>query len=128
MPVTSSRIESKDLTLFTVTGALGFHESITAIRVFYSGTPTANVLLDLRLIEGKRMTTRELTEVIAFIPQYTKRRPGGKTAFVAISDLDFGLSRMLALYAQCYNLPWEVRAFRSMGEATDWMENPAAIT
>ena len=110
------------MTVFTVAGALTYAEQLAALQEFYDGNPTANVLWDFRSIEGNRITIEELNKIIVFIKRRESKRPHGKTALVSTTDLDFGLSRMSQTYADIHNVPWQIRAFRSMDEAIKWIK------
>ena len=122
MPVSTSTDESHALTIFTVEGELTFQEQMNALKAFYSGDPTANVLWDFRLMKGNRVSSQELEELFNFIKANRGKRLQGKTALVATSDLDFGLSRVSEAYSQIRQLPWEMKAFRTMDEALEWID------
>ena len=115
------RDNKKDLTIFTAVGELTFVKQIDVLRDFYAGTPTANVLWDMRNIEGSRISSEELEKIIIFIKRHSDKRPPGKTALVSTNDLDFGLSMVSYAYAENENLPWKIRPFRSMDEAIEWI-------
>ena len=122
MPISSKVLKNKDLTIFTATGELTLEVQMDALKPFYEGEPTRNVLWDMRGITGIRISSDELQLIIKYIKLHTERRPSGKTALVTKSDLDFGLGRMSESYAQQENLPWEIRVFASMSEAKKWLD------
>ncbi len=127
MTVSSSVDEQRDLTIFTVKGELTFDDAMAALQGVYQNTPTTNILWDLRKIGGSRMTGEELHRLITFVKGQKSERPTGRTALVAPLDVNFGLSRMVEAYGQGEDLPWEIRAFRSMDEAFGWIdEKPEA--
>jgi hypothetical protein len=95
---------------------------MNALKAFYSGDPTANVLWDFRLMEGNRVSSEELEELFALIEDNQWKRPKGKTALVATSELDYGLSRVSETFSLIKELPWEIRAFRSFDMALDWID------
>ena len=121
MPISSRTDPSNDLTVFTASGVLTFEEQMAAFKEFYEGEPTKNVVLDLRNITGKRISSDELRRIIAFIKLHKDKRGPGKTALIAKTDLDFGLSRMSDALAESEGVPWKIRAFRSMGDAVKWL-------
>jgi hypothetical protein len=122
----SSIFESqKDLTIFTAEGDLTFDEQMAALKGFYGGIPTANVIWDFRGLQGTRISSEELQEIISYIKRDENKRLGGKTALVSATDLDFGLSRMSEMYAEAEELPWKIKAFRSMDEALRWLDSEA---
>jgi len=122
MAISSSFDELRDLTVFIAEGELTFEEQIAVLRDFYGGTTTANVIWDFRLLGGTRISSEELEKIIAFSKSHESRRPKGKTALVAATNLDFGLSRMSQAYADNKKMLWEIRAFRSMDEAVKWID------
>jgi len=122
MAITRTLDEERDLTIFAVEGELTFVEQMAALRKFYEGTPTCNVIWDFRQLEGYRISSDELREIISFVKDRGKDRLGGKTALVSSTDLDFGLSRMSQAYADHEELPWRIESFRSMAEAFTWID------
>ena len=122
MTLSISFDNSRDLTIFTVQGELTLREQIDALQQFYSGTPSANVVWDFRMVTGDRISSEELREIITFIKAHENKRPTGKTALVSRTDLDFGLSRMSQAFGDAENLPWEIQGFRSITEAIKWID------
>ncbi len=122
MTITITIDEKRDLTLFTAEGELTFREQMTALRKFYRGNPSANVIWDFRKIAGNRISSQELQKIISFIKQHESKRPLGRTALIAATDLDFGLSRMGQTYADVEDLSWEMEAFRSLAPALRWIK------
>jgi hypothetical protein len=127
MTVSPSTDESRDLTIFTVKGELAFEVQMNTLKAFYNGEPTANVLWDFRLMEGNRLSSKELEVLFALIKNNQGKRPKGKTALVSATDLDFGLSRVSETLCHVQNLPWEIRAFRSMDDALKWIDGDSQI-
>lgn len=124
MVILHSIDEGRDLTVFCIEGELSFEEQMEALRQFYEGTPTRNVVWDFRRLEGSRISSGQLREIISFIKWHGKKRPAGKTALVAATDLDFGLSRMSQAYADYEKVPWPIESFRTMDEALAWFDKP----
>jgi hypothetical protein len=123
MTIVSSVDRTRDLTIFTVEGPLTLDEQMAVLKKFYEGAPTANVLWDFRRATGNRITSTELRRIIAYIKSMEGCRVRGRTALVAATDLDFGLSRMSQVLGGIEKLPWELRAFRSMTEALAWIDD-----
>ncbi len=122
MTISTSYDRLRNLTIFTAKGELTYAEQLATLKEFYDGHPTVNVIWDFRSIEGSRITSEELNRIISFIKSQESNRPQGKTALVATTDLDFGLSRMGQAYADIQELPWQIQAYRSMDEAIKWIE------
>lgn len=122
MAISKMTDRSKGLTIFTATGELTFADQIAALKDFYEGNPTKNELWDMRKITGSRISSEELRQVTLFTKRYEQRRQGGKSALVMTTDLDFGLGRMSDALAESEQLPWKIRAFRSMEKALEWLD------
>jgi hypothetical protein len=121
MSITSHVIDSSDLTVFTVVGEMTFNDQIGVLRGFYEGSPTANVIWDMRKLEGNRASKEELQDIVAFVKKNATGRTGGKTALVTGSELDFGIARMMEAYAFIRELSWQTQPFRSMADAFQWI-------
>ena len=113
----------RNLTVFAATGELTYEAQIDVLRKFYTGRPTPNVIWDLRALTGMRLSTEEIAKIIAYIKKYQSVRPKGKTALVTSTDVDFGLSRMSEMLAEGEKVPWSIRAFRSMAQAMQWIDD-----
>ncbi|MGD8367067.1 MAG: hypothetical protein PVG78_05460 [Desulfobacterales bacterium] len=125
MTISLSYEKARDLTRFVAEGELTYEDQMAALRTFYEQGPSANVLWDFRRISGSRITSEGVEGIVAFLKSHKGKRINGKTALVAPTDLDFGLSRIGEAYAACSDLAWEIRAFRSMAEAIAWIDAPA---
>jgi hypothetical protein len=115
---------SKNLTILTPSGEITFAEAMKALESFYQN-PTRNLLLDF---SGRDkiplvLTGEEMAKLFKHLTTKKENRPGGKTAVVAPDDLRFGMSRMAEAFAEIEKLPWEMKAFRSMDEAIDWLNS-----
>ncbi len=107
----------EDLTVFTATGELTFAAQVEALKSFYEGKPTRYVIWDLTGITGNRVSSEELRDIIAYTKRHADKRPGGKTALVVSTRLDFGLGRMGGAMAEIEDTPWEVVPFYTLDEA-----------
>ena len=121
MPVSIEVDRGKQLTTFTASGDLTSKEQIDALSEYYRSDPTKNLVWDFRGVTGDRVTSNELRQVILFAKKHENLRSGGKTALVTSTDLDFGLGRMADAIAELEGLPWKIRAFRTMEEAMEWL-------
>lgn len=112
-----------DLTIFTATGEVTYEEWIEALKAFYEGSPTKNVLWDQRGLTGQRISSEELEKIITFLRSYQDRRPTGKTALVGTSDLDFELASQTHTLAETKMIPWKIKGFRSLEEGVKWISS-----
>lgn len=87
--------------------------------------PGANMLWDFRTIEKGAATEEEIVDLVSMVKENQPRRGSGyKVALLADKDLFYGLTRMYQAYSG--SLPFEVMAFRSMDEASQWLAETAA--
>ncbi len=121
MSISVSYDPARDLTIFTAQGEFNYEDQIEAMREYYGGNPTPNLLLDMRSIEGERVSNEELRAIVRFAKEHGAKRPPGKTAIVSPHDVDFGLSRVVEVFGSMENLSWPIRPFRSMEKALEWI-------
>ncbi len=112
---------SKNLTIFTVSGTVTAREFGSAIRSFYAGDVTLYALWDLR--QGNIESTEdEVWNLARSVRTYNLSiRTAGKTALVASEGALFGLARMYQLIADTLALPFEIRVFSNIEEAYHWL-------
>ena len=124
MPLALQTDRSKNLTILTPSGKIIFAEAIKVLESFYQN-PTRNLLLDFSRRDKIPLilTAEEMAKLFKHLSTKKENRPAGKTAIVAPDDLRFGMSRMAEALAEIEKLPWEMKAFRSMDEAIDWLNS-----
>ena len=120
MPIDSHIDETNKLTVFKATGVLRYDEIISAVKSFYEGQPTENVLWDLSDITEIQLTSEQVESIVSLSKRFNSARSKGKTAFVAQNDLVYGLSRMFNTLGEISGAPFQRWAFRSMEEAYQW--------
>ena len=126
MPITSQVDKSKNLTIYTLTGELTIDEIHEAVKSFWEAHElTLNALWDARRAKLTNLESSDMESITAFIGQYTHRfeeRKGGKSAVVASSDLQYGLSRILGTLYEIKDFPTKLQTFRQMDEAMEWLD------
>jgi hypothetical protein len=115
---------SRNLTILTPSGEVTFADAMKVLESFYQN-PTRNILLDFSRRDKipLALTGEEMAKLFRHLTTKKKNRPGGKTAIVAPDDLRFGMSRMAEAFAEIEKLPWEMKAFRSMNKAINWLNS-----
>ncbi len=113
---------SDDVTMIRAVGVVTAEEVLNALRRLYADSTTKNEVWHLPTGSLTRLTSGDLRDVAQAALGYTDGRTGGKTAFVAPADLEFGTCRMLCAFIELLNIPVEVQAFRTLSEAARWME------
>jgi len=122
MPISTETREELDLTILTATGEAPFSELMQAMKSFYTGSPSANLIWDCSQVTEINILSRELQTIVQYAKQHSDKRIGGNTALVANSSLKFGLARMTATFAELAGLPWEMKIFKNLDTALDWIE------
>lgn len=126
MPITSQVDKAKSLTIFTMTGEPNIDEIHNAIKSFWEAHElTLNGLWDVRRAKLTDLKSSDLESIAAFISRYAHRfeeRNTGKTAIVASSDLQFGLSRILGTFYEIEGIPTPLKIFRNIDEAMKWLD------
>lgn len=122
MPITTQVDHDRQLTIHTVSGNPSFEEGMEVFKSFYEKHPTRNLLWDLRNANLQQISSKDLEEFVHYVKLHSEARTGGKTAFVVSRDLEFGLLRMVDAYSEFAKIPFNLMTFRSMDEATQWLE------
>ena len=126
MPITSQIDKTKNLTIYTLTGELTVDDIRSAISSFWEAHEvTLKGLWDARSAKLTNLKSEDMERIAALIGQYSHRfeeRKGGKSAVVASSDLQYGLSRILETFFEIEGFPTQLRIFRIMDEAIKWLD------
>jgi hypothetical protein len=121
MPITYDIDRSRDLTIFTLSGEVGYQEFISALTDYGREGTTLFELYDLRSISGKRLTTGEINSLADFLSRHPDLRPpGNKTAVVVSEDVDYGFSRMISILTEDSTV-YDIEVFRDEDEAWRWL-------
>ena len=125
MPITSQIDKTKNLTVYTLTGELTADEIQNAIKMYWEARElTLHALWDVRSAKLANLESSDIEGITEFIDQYRHRfdeRKGGKSAVVASSDLQYGLSRILETLYEIKDFPTQLQTFRLMDKAMDWL-------
>jgi len=111
-----------NVTTYECEGKLSVPEITEAVQALYEGVPTSNILWDLSSADTSELRTDDIQGIASFVKRRAHSRVGGKTAIVAGGDLSFGLSRIYEAYAAMEGQQSEVRTFRSVDEAKQWLK------
>ncbi len=110
-----------DLTIQKVIGKPTIENGINMIEAYYAGKVTKYTLWDFSQSTSSVITNSELRKIIKIIKKHADLRRGGKSALVFNKLLDFGLGRMFETFAQIEDMPFELRSFRNMEKALEWL-------
>jgi len=114
-------VVSGDATIRKIIGHPTFDEILRILKDFYSGTPTRHVIWDLSAASLEKLKIDDLDRLGDFVMKYAHLREGGKTAFIASRDLEYGLGRTIDSLAESKNSPITTHTFRSFREAAEWI-------
>ena len=123
MPIATAVIDQRELTIFTLTGAVGYADLKDAARTFYAQHPTRHTLLDVRQARLQGLCTEDVSSFASIVhvlaAEHGTARIAGKAAAVASTDLAYGLVRM---YGRLLGeVPYELRIMRTMNDALEWL-------
>jgi hypothetical protein len=118
----SRTVESDtNTTVFRVTGEADVDRIVTEIIEFLVTAPTRLAIWDLSDASLRGMNASDLREIVRRAGPFTGSRAGGRTAIITGNDLDFGLSRMFATFADLHEIPFEICVFRDSQSARAWL-------
>lgn len=126
MPITSKVDKTKNLTIYTLTGELTLDDIQNAIKSFWEAHElTLKGLWDARRAKLTNLKSSDIESIAVYIGQFRHRfeeRKDGKSAVVASSDLQYGLSRILSTLYDIEDFPTQLKIFRIMDEALEWLD------
>ena len=92
---------------------MGFYEGIDS-------PPTIKLLWDLRNASIASLSVDQVSKIADLSLEYEDVMKGGKIAFVAPTDIDFGLARAFEAYTAGEQR--DLMVFRTHKEAIEWIE------
>ncbi len=97
-------------------------ELVNALESYYASRPTKYILWDLSQANLNRLTAEDLKALVKAVKKFSHVRAGGKTAIVVSDDVSFGMGRMLEVFMELQNIPFQLRVFRDFSSASEWLE------
>ncbi|OPY77217.1 MAG: hypothetical protein A4E65_02815 [Syntrophorhabdus sp. PtaU1.Bin153] len=115
-------IAAGDVTVKKIIGALTVDEWLRDVDDFFlSHHVTKNLVLDLSEGSLEHLTYDDIIRITDRVRMYAHSRAGGKTAIVAPTDLEYGISRILGAFAKIRAVPFDTQVFRTLSEAAEWI-------
>jgi len=111
-----------NLTVFTAIGEVLIGEIITALKNFYLAETTRFTIWDFSEGTASKLSRDDIRAVVDLSKNLSDVRKEGKTAIVAPSTLDYGMGRMLEIFADIQDLQFEINTFHSLSEAKEWLK------
>ncbi len=124
MPIVCQINRSKDLTVFTWTGQVMFSELTDFLNTYGKAGPALHEIYDIRELAGERLSTVEIERIVGYCNRFGSNRPeDSKTAVVVREDIDFSISKTIALLILIDGVvPYQINVFRVMDEAIRWLD------
>ncbi len=112
---------ARDLTIVKATGKMKPDDFQEWTAKYYKGKVTSLCIWDLTQADLSALKTNDLIDDAKQTKNLSSVRKGGKTAIVTGNSLEYGLSRMLEVYYDIENVPFEVQVFDAMDKAEKWL-------
>ena len=101
MPIIRHTDRLNRLTTFIATEAITLQDVLETLNTFENDPPAIYILWDFRKAEvGDSFTAADFAKTAEIAKSYLGFREGGRTAFVATTDIVYGLIRMYTAYLQ----------------------------
>jgi hypothetical protein len=114
--------KDKDITIVNVSGELLFEQIVQVLEDFYKSDFTLKLLWDLSHADLSALTNSHIEKIISYAKSKSHLREGGKTAIVALKDIDYGVSRMYEILSELKEHPVSHSVFRNRDEALKWLK------
>ena len=114
-----------DLLIITVTGKLTAEDVISVINEYYPNGIVQDVIWNLTDGSMSLISKQGFQNIASAALTSLKggARQGGKTVYVGLADVEYGLLRMYSAIAEMAGIPIEYRVFRTLEEARNWLGN-----
>ncbi len=113
--------DKHQLTIITIKGNLTSKEIIDTIYAHNRQKLTKNILWDLSEVVAMDIGNTDVDTFVRATQQFIKLREGGKTAVVAKTDLEYGLSRMFESLQSAAESNVRHETFRNKDNALKWL-------
>ena len=121
MPITTTIDPEKQLAIHRVEGNATFDEAMEAIKKYYSGKTTPNLLWDFSAGSLVKLSPDQITLLAEYIQRVSGGRITGKTAGLVSHDVDFGLARVFETLFESSSYKPLIRIFRNSDDAMRWL-------
>ncbi len=127
MPAIEKSVDqSRGITTYQAGGVVSARDIIASNTEFYENAPTALLLWDFTGADLSGLSSEDLQAIVAVSRRLAHLRPPGKTAIVAPSSLEFGVSRMYETFTKIWEHPVPHQVFKSRDEALEWLQTMPA--
>ncbi len=124
-PITARTDRSKDLTTYLCSGQISVDEILTALKEYFSGAVTKNVLWDFAEADVD-MRQPQIDRLMIYLrrlpPQKLEKRRGGRVAIIAPKEYVIGIMEQFKGWSAILDDLFEFQMFIDAEEALDWLE------
>ena len=113
--------DSKNLTIFTLTGVVTLDDILKQVEKYYSGKTTLYAIWDISEADVSNISNEDIANIAEFGLKFAGARRGGKSAFIASEDFGYGISRVFGAVSELKNMPIEISSFRNINDAKKWL-------
>lgn len=110
-----------NLTLYKCYGDLKEAEIHSIIQPYYTEEATPNLLWDFSEASLSSISSLFVRQIASKMREILSVREKGKIAVVAPKDLEYGMARMFQMLSDERRFPFNVKVFRYVGEACQWL-------
>lgn len=119
--ISREQFPDRELTIFTIEGSADRDDMLDAVAQLPLAERTRNIVWDATNGTVGGMHYEDIKTIAESLRSGHGMRPGGRTALVAGSALDYGMARMFTTFASLKGLTVQYKCFRSLGDAMDWI-------
>ena len=115
---------SEDFITLTLTDKITADDLYRGVDALYESDPPAKVLWDLTDAEVLDVPdgTNQLRSFSSYAAEKGKSRKGSKVAVISREDVQFGMARMTAAFAELNEAAYDMKIFRDQPTALAWLE------
>ena len=123
MPLSIER--SNDLIKLNLTGLVTAKDLYAGVDALYENGPPARVLWDLTTAEIPDAADMpdQLRDFSSYATEKGKSRKGSKVAVITPQDIQFGMARMSATFAELNRAAYSMQVFRDQPSAMAWLDS-----
>ncbi len=111
----------RDLTYFKVVGHMRAADFQDCLDSYYESGVTPLTLWDFTESDVSAISTDDISHLARYASRLAQVREQGRTAFVFKETFDYGLGRMFETYLEMTGLALEIRLFRDLAKAKEWL-------
>ena len=115
-------VASSNLTIKKLIGIIREDDWLRILEEFYlDRNVTKNIIFDLSSGLLGHLTSDNLRNIARSMGTYVNVGIGTRAAIVTPADLEYVICKVLTIYVELEEIPFDIRAFRTFSEAAKWI-------